>query len=155
MFELKQFVKSEVCLKCQGCCRYASEDSNWTVVLLAEEKQAMGIEKINLVPYEGTFFCSFLNLKDNHCIAYANRPLECKLYPFLFNRTHGGLYLAVDLKCPFAREQLKSVQFREYCAYLISVLEKSPFAEVLKTNLDSFQYYPEKEIFNLVNLKIQ
>ncbi len=114
----------------------------------------MGIDKIPLVEVNRTYFCSFLNMSDNHCIAYSNRPLECKLYPFLLNRSHGRLYLAVDLKCPFAREQLKSVQFREYCAYLVSALEKEPFVEVLKSNFESFQYYPEKEIFNLVNLKV-
>jgi Fe-S-cluster containining protein len=155
MPEINQFVSSDVCLKCQGCCRYADQGSSWTVALLNEEKQAMGIEKINLIPVNGTWYCSFLNISDNHCIAYANRPLECKLYPFLLNRSHGSLYLAVDLKCPYIKEQLKTVRFREYCAYLISVFEKDPLAVTLKSNFESFQSYPEKEIFNLVNLKIQ
>jgi Fe-S-cluster containining protein len=154
MLDLRQFVTSDVCLQCKGCCRYAQADSAWSVVLLEEEKQALNIDKISLVSAEGVFLCSFLNPQDNHCSIYSQRPMECRLYPFLLNRCHGGLYLAVDLKCPFAKGNLKSVQFREYCAYLISVLEKTPFVEALKANQGSFQYYPEKEIFNLVNLKI-
>ena len=154
MLDLRQFVTSDVCLQCKGCCRYAQADSIWVAALLQEEKEALNIEKIELVAAEGGFRCSFLNPQDNHCTIYAQRPLECRLYPFLLNRCHGGLYLAVDLKCPFAKNNLKDVQFREYCAYLVSVLEKSPFADALKSNLETFHYYPEKEIFNLVNLKI-
>ena len=35
---LKQFVPSEVCLKCDGCCRYKEEDSAWRPKLGQDEQ---------------------------------------------------------------------------------------------------------------------
>ena len=38
---LKQFVPSEVCLKCKGCCRYKEADSAWRPKLGAGDQEGL------------------------------------------------------------------------------------------------------------------
>jgi len=81
---LKQFVPSEVCLKCNGCCRYKEADSAWRPKLglrdqvgLADLITAGDIldaqAYITTIQSCGEHFCRFLNAKDNTCGVYVNR----------------------------------------------------------------------------------
>ena len=133
---IKQFIPQDVCLKCQGCCRYAQESSVWAPCLLEEEVQVL-LDKKDLPPAsisidkrihpvpgpqgEG-FFCPFLNIQDNKCRIYAFRPFECQLYPFLINLRGKKVILTVDLNCPYVKKNLNTPEFNEYTQYLADFL---------------------------------
>lgn len=172
---IKQFVSSSVCLKCQGCCRFAKADTIWSPCLLNEEIKIL-LEKrippslisydkrIRLAPYLGQdsftpplragsgFICSFFSLQDNKCKIYAFRPFECELYPFLIGRQDKKVFMAVDLKCPFIKENLKNRKFKEYTRYLTSLLNSSRWLNILKNNPHIIQEYTE--VLNLAKIRI-
>jgi len=151
---MKQFLKSDICLKCQGCCRFSAEDSAWVPNLLAEEAGYCGQgNKIKVVPSEKGFLCSFLEGSSNKCRIYPGRPLECQLYPFLINRQGNEIFLAVDLNCPFAQEHFNQPEFKEYSEYLRDFLNSPEQLRVFKKNPQMLESY--QGINNLLLLEIR
>jgi Fe-S-cluster containining protein len=152
---IKQFIPEEICLKCQGCCRFAEERSAWSVKVSGSEKRRFRL-KDNFIPLsrakEG-FICSFFLPKENKCKIYPRRPFECRLYPFLINTEGGKVFLAVDLNCPFAKKDLNKPEFKKYAEYLSCILSKSPYAAMLKNNPQLIQQY--EGVLNLAELKLK
>ena len=161
---IKQFVPSEYCLKCRGCCRFRDQLSVWSPCLLEEEvvdfadnkdipAVSVSIDKhLVLVPDpsgEG-FICPFLNSKDNDCRIYSIRPFECQLYPFLLNLRGKKIILTVDLNCPYVKEKMNTPEFKEYVEYLTAFLNSPEQLEILKDNPHILQAYEEvREIVEL------
>jgi Fe-S-cluster containining protein len=161
---MKQFVPSEFCLKCQGCCRFRDENSVWAPCLLDEEivdfadnkdipAVSVSLDKrLLLIPNpkgEG-FICPFLNISDNKCKIYAIRPFECQLYPFLLNLRGKKIILTVDLNCPYVKEKMNTPEFKEYVEYLTAFLNSPDQLEILKDNPHILQAYEEvREIVEL------
>jgi uncharacterized protein len=153
---IKGLIPQEVCLSCQGCCRYREADSVWSPCLLDEEIQNLAdsdipsalisaqrrIRPISLPSGDG-FVCPFLNIVDNKCKIYAQRPFECQLYPFLISMRKKKVYLTVDLNCPFVKENLNSVQFKEYTSYLADFINSPAQIRILKNNPHLVQAYEE------------
>lgn len=150
MFKIKQITPSNFCLKCDGCCRFSQADTVWQPHLLKEEKKDLE-DLIRLLDTETGFICASLGMQDNKCKIYARRPFECQLYPFLVNRKENKIFLAVDLKCPFAKENLKTKEFRDYMEYLTKLFKNPSCKNILKNNLQIIQIYPE--VINLAELK--
>jgi len=161
---IQQFVPQEVCLKCQGCCRFKEADSVWAPCLLDEEIQDLIDKDIPLAcisankrlmlvanPKEGQgYLCPFLVIDSNKCRIYATRPFECQLYPFLLNLRSGKAILTVDLNCPYAREKANSTEFKEYVEYLNDFLNRAAQKRLLKDNPHILAAYEEvKEIIEL------
>lgn len=170
---IKQFIPQEACLNCQGCCRFAQEDSAWVPALLNEEiehflNQGFSAamitpqKRLKIVPFakQVIYVCPLFNYEGNKCKIYAARPLECRLYPFLIcakedtGKTSAEkvdrrvakqrkIYLAADFNCPFLKEKNNSREFKEYVCYLISLLQNPPYAELLRNNPHVFQSYAE------------
>lgn len=155
MTSINQCVSGEFCLSCLGCCRYSGNDSIWAPNLLAEEQQRLGIEEIGLIAYKNEYICSFLDSSSNYCQIYESRPLECRIYPFLLNRKDNKLYLSLHKSCPAISEQLNTEQIREYQKYLVEYLESTPVAVSLNDSFKGFGHYPDGEIIDLTELKIQ
>jgi len=144
---IKQFVPQEVCLKCQGCCRFREQDSVWSPCLLDEDIQNLLDRKIppatlsldkKIVPVpnpqgEG-YLCAFLEAPANKCLVYDIRPFECRLYPFLLSLRNRKIYLTVDLNCPFAKDKINSQEFKDYVKYLSDFLNAPAQLELLKEN---------------------
>jgi len=145
---IRQFVPSQVCLKCSGCCRFKDADSVWSPCLLEEEIISLidkeGIpaaslsmdRKLCLVPDEGKecFLCPFFNPGENKCQIYNMRPFECQLYPFLLCLRNKKVLLTVDLNCPYIKEKINTAEFKEYAAYLTEYLNSSKQLLMLKEN---------------------
>ena len=170
---IKQFVPQQACLACQGCCRFAQEDSSWVPALLNEEIEHFlnqGFtaaiinphKKLKIVPFpkQKVYLCPLFNYEENKCKVYDSRPLECQLYPFLIcakedsggpeaNTVDAGrgrmrkIYLAADSNCPFLKEKNKTKEFKEYTQYLVSLLQNPPYAGLLKNNPHIMQSYTE------------
>jgi len=153
---LPEIIPEGFCLKCQGCCRFAEEDSVWAPGLLGTEiedllagalvpSQVTSQKKIRLVACQGgnNFVCPFLNLKDNQCRIYPQRPFECRLYPFLIHRKAGKAFLAVDLRCPFAKERHQTQDFQGYIQAVTRILRTPECKKILQENSQILQEYPQ------------
>lgn len=96
---IKQFIPQEVCLKCQGCCRFKEQGSVWAPCLLDEEILDLLDKKIppasisldkRLVPVpapkEQDYICPFFDTEENKCKIYEFRPLEIQALsiPYFF-----------------------------------------------------------------------
>ena len=162
---IKQFVPQEVCLKCQGCCRYNQIDSVWAPCLLDKEIQDLLNRKIPpasisidrrivpiLNPGKDNFICAFLDPQDNQCKIYDFRPFECQLYPFLINLRNKKVILTVDLNCQYIKENLKSQKMKNYIEYLTSFLNSPARIRMLRDNPHILQAY--EEVLDIVELKI-
>jgi Fe-S-cluster containining protein len=162
---IKQFIPDGVCVKCKGCCRFAEADSIWTPCLLHEEVKFLAKDILSpfLIPSEkkirllatqdkDVFLCPFLQAHSNECKIYANRPFECQLYPFLINRRGEKFFLAVDLNCHFAGENLKNGPFEAYLCYLSGLFSSQEYMEILKSNPHLAHAY--EQAFDLVEIKI-
>ena len=152
LFNIKQYIPSDFCLSCFGCCRYNCKPSIWSASLLDEEKRALNLQKIELVAHQQLYVCCFLNPENNLCQIYYQRPLECHLYPFLLNRSGKTVYLSIALSCPFSRDKTNSRDFRRYLDYLIRYLQKPSVLAVLRNNRQVFSSYPSDEVLNLAEL---
>ena len=154
---IKQFVPSDFCLKCRGCCRFKQVNSVWSPCLLDEEIQELldkpGIPAASISidrriqpvanPDGADFLCPFLGTPDNKCGIYNFRPLECQLYPFLINLRRNKVLLTVDLNCPYAYAQINSPEAKDYIVYLTDQLNSAPLLAMLKDNPQIIQAYEE------------
>ena len=127
---LKSFVPSEVCLKCDGCCRYKEADSIW--------RPAGGIKTIQTC---GKHFCEFFNGKDNTCGIYAKRPFECSLYPFIISKTPDAAKVYAHLGCPYVQDHLPRADFDAYVVYLKEFFRQTQTKEFLSRHKAIFQDY--------------
>ena len=162
---IKQAIPKDYCLSCVGCCRFSEQDSVWLPCLLNEETQELlkknfppslisQEKKIRSLPNpkHNNFVCSFSQPKDNKCAIYAFRPFECQLYPFLINRKADKVFLALDLRCPFVKENLESQKFKEYIRYLTAFFNSPRTIEILKNNPQIIQIY--EDVLNLTELNL-
>lgn len=163
MFDIKQFTPQETCLKCDGCCRFAKRRSIWQPAFLdpevkmvfkdfAQEEMFSSANKANLLSYKDSFICAFFDSAENKCKIYKIRPLECRLYPFLINKTKETIYLAVDLKCPFAKDKSEDKIFKDYVDYLNNFLSLPVVSFALRQNLRLFADYGQEDVKNLSTL---
>lgn len=105
-FNMKEFNWLDFCIPCGSwCCHnenpFASEN----------ELLQLHVTKIN-TKEDGS--CVFLN-KSGRCEVYANRPLECRIFPFDVQEMNGTLFWVVWDVCP-ATPQLdynKMIEFFE------------------------------------------
>jgi uncharacterized protein len=148
---IKQFVYPGFCLSCQGCCRFKQKDSVWSPHLLKSEEVFGQVQVKNIPAVSGEgFVCASLDIATSKCKIYQNRPFECQLYPFLFNLNSGKSYLAVDLGCPFARDNFGNNYFNEYAGYLEDFFNTPEQKSLLKLNPQLFQSYElVKDLFEL------
>lgn len=150
--DMEQFVPQEVCLSCDGCCRFKDETSAWRPRIAKEESMemvALGLATqifaksmtdqdgyIKAKPCLGQFHCSFFHKENNTCNAYQARPFECQLYPFVLVRAQENLSVHVHLSCPHIGKMRSSPEFEKYVAYLKGFLQKAHVTAFLRRNRD-------------------
>jgi Fe-S-cluster containining protein len=143
VIKLKQFIPTDFCLKCKGCCRFSSIKTVWSPKLLEEEKKPFKNRPLKLRPYwkDGNFICSFLEPLGNRCQIYPERPFECQLYPFLINLENNKIFLAVDLNCSFIAKNFNNRKFQGYKRYLVKKFKTKKAKELLRGNYGFAQEY--------------
>jgi len=154
MFDINEIIPEGFCLKCDGCCRFTSDDSAWFGRLLKEEEKKISKDRFRPIPNkkDNNFLCAFLRIDDNKCKIYKTRPFECRLYPFLLARDAktGKIFLALDRNCPFAGQNLKNAEFKKYTEYLSALFKTPDFAKLIKSNPQVIQSY--QGVLNLAEL---
>jgi len=162
---LKQFVPSEVCLKCNGCCRYKSADSPWRPKLGVADQAGLADQitvgetldsenYIKTIQSCGQHFCRFLNQGDNTCGVYTQRPFECSLYPFILSQTPEALKVYVHLSCPYVQDYLSREIYEEYVDHLKIFFHRLDVREFLSRNKAMFHDYSSfaPELLHLFDL---
>lgn len=122
--------------------------NNFPPAVISQDK------RIRSEPYlkENNFICSFFMPEDNKCKIYALRPFECQLYPFLINRKDDKIFLALDLKCPFVKENSGNQKFKEYIQYLTDLFHAPSTIKIIRQNPQVMQIYGDT--LNLAELKL-
>ena len=149
---LNQFVPSEVCLQCDGCCRFKEENSAWQPKMAKEEiaqlrktgladlilsKEIFSQEgSIKTISCHGEHLCSFFNPQDHTCRIYSSRPFECRLYPFVLTRKNKQTVISVHRLCPFVQQKRSTRDFDDYVAYLKNFFQEKEILAFLKRNPD-------------------
>ena len=164
---LKQFVSSETCLKCDGCCRYKEADSAWRPKLGANDQAnlaALIIKKdvldaqayIKTTQVCGEHFCQFLNNRDNTCGIYSKRPFECLLYPVILSKTPDSIKVYMHLSCPYVQDHLPHAEFDAYVVYLKEFFHRSNVREFLGLNKAMLHDYSPYilELLHLFDLSV-
>lgn len=148
---LTQFVPSEVCLKCDGCCRFKEKDSVWRPKMAQEEiaqndgkrgladlilsKETFSKEgTIKTVTCHGEHLCSFFNPQDHTCRIYFARPFECRLYPFVLTKQQQKAAVFVHLMCPYVQQERRTRHFEDYVVYLKKFFQESEVLAFLERN---------------------
>ncbi|NLE64310.1 MAG: YkgJ family cysteine cluster protein, partial [Elusimicrobia bacterium] len=108
--ELPSVVTSSECLQCRGCCLFDSTDSVWRPRCLSFERTTLhrslpspGLfqgQFVSAVPYDAGVCCGLLDTDGHKCRTYDQRPLECRLYPFLLSFQKGVLWVCAHEACP-------------------------------------------------------
>ena len=149
---LKQFVPSEVCLKCDGCCRYKEVDSAWRPKLGQDDQKDLAVlitagdaldteGYIKTIQSCGQHFCRFLNGADNTCGIYTKRPFECSVYPFIISKTPDAVKVYVHLSCPYVQDHLPRPDYETYVAYLKDFFRREDIRGFLIRNKGMFHDY--------------
>ena len=148
---LKQFVPSDVCLKCDGCCRYKEADSAWRPKLGASDRRDLAAwinagdvldvkGYIKTIQECGQHFCRFLNTQDNTCGVYSQRPFECSLYPFVLSK-EGPIKVYVHLSCPYVQDHLSRADYEGHVSYLKEFFHQQDSKDFLLRNKDMLHDY--------------
>lgn len=155
--EFEQFVPSEVCLKCDGCCRFKEPGTIWRPKMTQEEAAfvktsglAQKIFSADLVdeqqfirtkPGCGEHLCQFFNPGDHTCAIYQARPFECELYPYVISRGENGTALYVHLNCPHVEANHQKSYMTQYNRYLKDFFKRSDVRGFLQRNREYLNDY--------------
>ena len=138
---LKQFIPSEFCLRCFGCCRFNQNPSIWAPA------------GFKLVKDNDGYACEKLDVKNNTCRIYEKRPLDCRLYPFLLVKNDSRLQLGLHKSCCFVEEKQPALaDIQTYAQYLKNRLNFAYFISALRKNPKIAADYQEN-VELITNLK--
>ncbi|MFH1857936.1 MAG: phosphatidylglycerol lysyltransferase domain-containing protein [Candidatus Omnitrophota bacterium] len=172
----QQWIPNKVCLACQVCCRFPSPESDmlprFTKKEIEKLPQSHPVHFSSLKDYapeapetvlhpatkpypgatESQCACLFFEPKTQACAIYADRPLDCQLYPFLLTYSPTGkrIFLSIDTQCPFVQEPEHRTSLMQYAEFLRDFLEQKEIAAEVsnypgligKENETVFPQYP-------------
>lgn len=167
---LHQIIPSEVCFSCDVCCRFLEADSPLAPIFTAAEKQQAisgGADpnlfrpqvdgkstQILLKPHEDFYICPFFEPETSRCTIYANRPLDCQLYPFtlMFNEDRSSVVLGVDMLCPFGEAHLETDAFQLHLQNVIDYVESEVVRKQIAANWSLIgEYQDTVKVFHTLN----
>lgn len=168
--KLYQIIPSEVCFSCDVCCRFLESDSPLAPIFTEAEKQhaifhgansalfqpqADGkSSQIKLKPYKDFYVCPFFEPGTSRCTIYANRPLDCQLYPFalMFSEDRSSVVLGVDMICPFSEAHFETEPFQLHLQHVIGYVESEAVREQLAANWSLIgDYQNTVKVFHTLN----
>lgn len=156
MKPIDSIVPSEICLKCDICCRFPNADSPLAPFFTDEEVKiglAAGLPpdsfdggeagRIRLIPFpeevespghNGGSVCPSFNPLTQHCAIYEVRPFDCQLYPFTLmkEKNEGDIVLGVDTKCPFIQDPQNRFLIESFSRNLYELLKTAPYQEMVR-----------------------
>ena len=160
--DFPQFVSQEVCLSCDGCCRFAEKNSSWRPKVAREKIDECYRQELDEDGYikaterRGRIQCVFFQPEDHTCHVYERRPFECRLYPFLLMRKGDDVAVGVHLSCPYIQEKWQETEFRHYVEELQRYFQKQEVLEFIRRNQELLGNYSgcEQEVERLFELPL-
>ena len=171
--KLYQIIPSEVCFSCDVCCRFLESDSQLAPIFTETEKQhviSQSVDptlfqpqadgrsfQIKLKPHKEFYICPFFEPETSRCTIYANRPLDCQLYPFtlMFSEDRSSVVLGVDMLCPFGEAHLETEVFQQHLRYVIDYVESEIVMEQIAANWSLIgEYQDTVKVFHTFNQKL-
>jgi Fe-S-cluster containining protein len=158
--DLPQIVPSDLCLRCDVCCRFPERESFLRPYFTPQEREraiASGLDadllpepaggKIRLIPHpagEG-YICPAFDPATQYCRIYSVRPLDCRLYPLALMRDEEGRgrLLGLDSKCPYVQDAVNEPQLMTYARRMARRLAEPSLARVLAANPGLINPYQE------------
>jgi len=163
---MKQLIPSDYCLRCDVCCRFPDNPTEWApkfsrseAVAAVEENlvppelfsqahycaDAAAVFPIQLLKHGRGFRCPCFSVSDNRCLIYRFRPFECQLYPFLLVKKGAQFFLGCDRQCLYIKSADKK-QLQAYQKYLEKELKKKKTVSFLKRYRDLFVEYDSVDL---------
>ncbi|MBI3322818.1 MAG: DUF2156 domain-containing protein [Candidatus Omnitrophica bacterium] len=150
--QVPQIVPEEWCFRCKVCCRFPDTEGVQTPAWSSLEAEWLdeggGAPKWlkpvpdspSLLPVlercgEG-FRCPAFDAASSRCTIHSDRPLDCRLYPFVLAQSPGGseAVLAMDAKCPYLQEHGGDPEVVRYASDLAAYLNRPEAEEYLRQN---------------------
>jgi Fe-S-cluster containining protein len=156
MKPIDSIVPSELCLRCDICCRFPDADSPLAPFFTEGEVKnalAAGLPpgsfngehagRIRLIPFPGEVespghnggcVCPSFDPLTQRCAIYEVRPLDCQLYPFALMRNVNDTdaVLGVDTKCPFVQDPRNRLVIESFSRRLNELLKSAPYQEIFR-----------------------
>jgi uncharacterized protein len=151
--DLPQFVKQEVCLNCDGCCRFKDGEQAWHAKIGIDEIYELRRDQPSLA---GEIFqpgrvtlggflesrplvssgcrCVFFDDQQKKCSIYPGHPFECRLYPFVIRRRGAEIVLSCHLACPFIQDHFDSPAYHAYVDILNVYFQRPDVLEFIRVN---------------------
>jgi hypothetical protein len=149
------------CQACRGCCRFSKEDIEFGPLFTKEEidmlrdklkvlpefkscrgsSKAFQFELIKSMQKDGSYkyACPFLDEQTHLCDIYQYRPLDCRMWPFLFMRdeeNRRSFIACFDMDdCPVT-DRMTDSQFLAYRDELFRMIDKEKILHLVKENPD-------------------
>ncbi len=157
--DLPQFVPQEVCLSCDGCCKFKEPDSSWRPKVAQEEvntpdsvvnillQELDENSSIKTVVCREQFRCAFFHVEDHICHIYDYRPFECRLYPFLLTKREEKPAISVHLSCPYIQEKWQSGDFKPFVEELNKYFQNQEVLAFIRRNpslISDYSRYTEE-----------
>jgi Fe-S-cluster containining protein len=156
MKSIDSIVPSELCLKCEICCRFPDPDSPLAPFFTEEEVKsalASGLPpdsfngepsgRICLIPFpeevespghNGGSVCPSFDPLTQRCGIYEVRPFDCQLFPFALMKdgTGASAVLGIDTKCPFIQDPRNRPVIESFSRKLNELLKSAPYQEMFR-----------------------
>lgn len=103
-----EFLKDK-CLSCNICCRFPERYSPFIPFFMGKERGAYYGCRIDVIRHGDGYICPYFQPEKNRCSIYDNRPLDCRLYPFMitYDNRYKKVILVLDNHCPYSKELIK------------------------------------------------
>lgn len=152
IMRVQQFVPEEWCLACRRCCRFADPQDAQTPAFSTEESARAiaigaspawfaeaggGSRGVRLAAHPcGGAQCPALESATHQCRIYAERPLDCQIYPLVVTRdaSQRRLLLGADTKCPYVQQLGAARALRDYGRYVAQLFESPEGQRALSGN---------------------
>lgn len=149
--DLPQIVPSDVCLRCDVCCRFPERESFLRPYFTAQEREraiAAGLApdllpdptggRITLVPHptDDGYICPAFDPTTHYCRIYSARPLDCRIYPLALMRDEDGqgTLLGLDTKCPYVQDAAQEARLLAYARRVGDLFQEPALHTVLSSN---------------------
>ncbi len=143
--DVPQFVPQNVCLACEGCCRFDQEFSGWRPKLGESEREFLTeiifskkkVDRHHMVKAEADgvgCHCTFFDMAEKVCSIYRYRPFECRLYPFLLMKHSDQVNVGVHLACPHIQDQQAQAVYQNFQKELKAYFNDPATLAFLKDN---------------------
>ncbi len=148
-FQRHGLLSSETCLRCDVCCRFPTADSplvpwfgNREVVNALDAGLSTADflpgeygpgQHVRLVSHEAIYRCPGFRPERNDCRIYVQRPLDCRLYPFMLMYDAAGrsVRLGVDTYCPAMNDPAPGVCIEAAADELATLIDGSMWDAIL------------------------